>query len=222
MGLIHLIRSSYGALNILYRISGLINLFCRRYSRAENCAARQSVLLPPGLLNGQNRFPLAELPYGAWRMGSNGCEAIAAYNALQELGIPETLPEVAEQLERRGLLFNGFGGTNLGALTGFFRRKNVGCHVLRRRDRHNYDTAFAAADCGILSYWTGKTLRRTDKSWNTLHTVSIHPARNGVLVCNVSMRGTVPMAAASIEAFLQTETAEPVCLFLLAKPVDKS
>ena len=211
------IRNSYGALKILYRLSGMINLFCKRFDRASNCEIRKTALLPDGFLNGQGLAPIADLPYGAWRMGRNGCEAIAAYNALLDLGRPLSLPDVAGQLERRGLLFNGFGGTNLGALASFFREHDIPFRVLRRRKRGEFDTAFASADCAILSYWTGKTLRRGDKSWNTLHTVSVHHRGNGIAVCNVSAKGTMPFEAASVEEFLSQEDGEPVCLFVLRK-----
>ena len=217
MGPLEWIRGSYGALKILYRLSGIINLFCKKYDREANCAARRNVMLPEGTLNGQDLAPLADLPYGAWRMGRNGCEVIAAYNALQALGRPEPLPALAQELERGGLLFNGFGGTNLGALSPFFRRREIPVRILRRCHRSGFDAAFSAADCAVLSYWTGKTLRRPDKSWNTLHTVSVHHCGSGIEVCNVSSNGTEPLQSESLEAFLRREGGAPVCLFVLGK-----
>ena len=217
MKLIGWVRGSYGALKILYRLSGLINLFCKKYDRDANCALRRSVSLPEGLLNGQRLAPLGDLPYGAWRMGENGCEVIAAYNVLHSLGRPESLPALAWELERRGLLFNGFGGTNLGALVPFFRRRGIPVRILRRRQESEFDAALSSADCAVLSYWTGKTLRRPDKSWNTLHTVSVHHRGNGIAVCNVSANGTRPVEAASIAEFLSQEGGAPVCLFVLGK-----
>lgn len=217
MRLLEWVRDSYGALKILYRLSGLINLFCKRFDRASNCEIRKAAKLPAGFLNGQGIPPVADLPYGAWRMGRNGCEAIAVYNALLELGCPMTLPDVAGTLERCGLLFNGFGGTNLGALTRFFREYGIPCRILRRHKSAEFDPAFQAADCAILSYWTGKTLRRDNKRWNTLHTVSVHHRGSGVAVYNVSACGTRPVEAASVSEFLAWEGGAPVCLFVLRK-----
>ena len=222
MKLLSRIRDSYGALHILYRISGLINLFCRRFDRERNRAQRSRAELPAGRLNGQDTGALAQLPLGAWRMGCNGCEVIAAYNALLSLGRGRPLTEVADALERGGLMFNGFGGTNLGAVTAYFRRCGVFVRVLRRRERAQFDAAFAQTDCAVLSYWTGPTLRRSDGSWNTLHTVSVHHTPTGVELCNVHSRSTAPELAESIGAFLQGADGDPVCLLLLGeKAVDK-
>ena len=217
MGILRCVRNSYGALKILYRLSGFLNLFCRRFDAQQNAELRARAALPSGLLNGQGRAPLAELPYGAWRMEKNGCEVIAAYNALLALERPTSFPKVAEELERKGLLFNGFGGTNPAALEGFFRRKSIDCRLLRRRDADSYSAALAEADCGILSYWTGKRLRRPDRRWNTLHTVFIRRAAAGVEICNAALSAEAPTRAESLSAFLQTEDADPVCLLLLRK-----
>ena len=215
MHLINSIRASYGALRVLSWLSGFLNLFCRRFDRQKNCAVRAGAALPAGLLNGQDLPPLSQLPYGAWRMGRNGCEVIAAYNVLLALGRPEPLPNLAAELEERGLLFNGFGGTNLPAVTAFFRRRGFAMDLLRRRDRPRYDAAFAAADCALLSYWTGPKLRRADRRWNTLHTVSLHPHPAGVLICNVYGDSAKPMLAPSIEQFLVRQNAVPVVLLAL-------
>ena len=221
MRLIRAIRGSYGALQILYRISGFLNLFCKRFDKAENRALRRSAALPDGPLNGQDTGALAGLPFGAWRMGCNGCEVIAAYNAMLALGRRRPLAEIADELEK-GVLFNGFGGTNLGALTAFFRRSGIGVRVLRRGQRACYDEALRSADGAVLSYWTGKTLRRSDGSWNSLHTVFLQRRPWGIRVWNAYSRSAAPAEAASIASFLEEYNSDPVCLLLLGeKAVDK-
>lgn len=217
MGLLCRIRNSYGAFRLLRRVSRLINCFCRRFDRERNCLLRSEARLPEGLLNGQELQPVSELPYGAWRMGKNGCEVIAAYNALTELGRPRPLAEIAEELEKSGLLFNGFGGTNPLALPGFFRKNGVAVCLLRGRERSRYDAGFAGADCGVLCFWTGKTLRRRDGSWNTLHTVSVHHGEGGVLLCNASGSGRQPARYPSMERFMAETGAVPLCLMLLKR-----
>lgn len=217
MSILNSIRASYGALKVLYRLSRVINLFCRKFSNEDNCRLRQAAALPSGYINGQCRPPLAELPYGAWKMGRNGCEVIAVYNALLDLERPEPFRVLARELERNGLLFNGFGGTNPAALENFFQSRKIGYQLLRRRDRAGFDAAFSAADCAVLTYWTGTTLRRPDKSWNTLHTVSVHHSCGAIAVCNVSAQGTEAVKAKSLEEFLKSENGEPVCLLALQK-----
>ena len=215
MGILNTVRSSYGALRLLSGLTKVINPFCRRFDKAENCAVRARVALPPGPINGQALGALNALPYGAWRMGNNGCEVIAVYNALLALGRPRPLPEIAAALERRGLLFNGFGGTNLSAVAAYLRRQGVDVTVLRRRKRARYDAALAAAGCGILAYWTGPTLRRPGGDWNMLHTVSVHRVPGGVEVCNVDVDRPRPWRARSVAEFLKASGGEPVCLFAL-------
>ena len=220
MSVLNALRCSYGALRALAGISGFINLFCPRFDRKKNAAVRSQAALPDGLLNGQGLGALAALPYGAWNMGSNGCEVIAVYNALQALGRPAPFTELADALERRGLLFNGYGGTNLSAAAACLRAHGVDVAVLRRRDRARFDAALAASGCAILSYWTGPTLRRADGSWNMLHTVAVLHGADGVEVCNFANDSPEPCRCASLEAFLRREGGEPVCLFALDRRPD--
>ena len=220
MGVLNAVRCSYGALRALSGLTKFINFFCRRFDRTENAAVRARAALPPGRLNGQALSPLAALPYGAWTMEHNGCEVIAVYNALLALHRAVPLPEIAGQLEKRGLLFNGFGGTNLSAVAAYLRSLGIGVNVLRRRERERFDAAFAEADCAILSYWTGRTLRDADGDWNTLHTVSVQRGFAGVELCNCASNWPAPHSARSIADFLEREHGEPVCLFAL-KTVDK-
>lgn len=216
MNLLNAIRSSYGSLHILKGLSGIINLFCKKFSRDKNCFIRDKLMLPQGMLNGQNLEPLAELPYGAWNIGNNGCEAIAVYNALLMLGRNESFQEVAAKLEKDGLLFNGFGGTNLASVVQFFRRKGISLRILRRHARKEYDQAFVGAECAILSFWTGKSMKRKDGSWNTLHTVAVRHCPQGIEVCNAWGNRPFPCISSSFREFLGDEL-QPVCLILLTE-----
>lgn len=220
MRLLNAIRGSYGALRVLSWFTKLFNLFCRRFDRTGNAAVRAKAVLPPGRLNGQGLAPLSTLPYGAWNMGNNGCEVIAVYNALLVMHRPVPLTEIAAALEKRGLLFNGFGGTNLSAVAAYLRRQGINVAVLRRTERARYDGALQTADCAILSYWTGRRLRRADGSWNTLHTVSVQRGFAGVEICNYANDWPAPKSARSVEEFLLREDGVPVCFFAL-KTVDK-
>ena len=215
MGIINALRGSYGALRALSGFTKIINPFCRRFDRKANCAVRERAELPAGPINGQGLGPLAALPYGAWNMGNNGCEVIAVYNALITLGRSTPLPVIAAALEKNSLLFNGFGGTNLPAVAAYMRARGVEVTVLRRRDRARFDAALNAADCAILSFWTGRTLRRRSGEWNTLHTVSLRRAGAGIEVSNCVNDSPAPFYAKSIADFLRRVNAEPVCLFAL-------
>ena len=220
MGFLNEVRSSYGALRVLAGITKIVNPFCRGFDREKNAAARARTALPPGRLNGQGLGAVSSMPYGAWTMGNNGCEVIAVYNALLVLRRSVPLSEIADALERRGLLFNGFGGTNLSAVADYLRSLGIEVTVLRRRDRARFDEAVQESECAILSYWTGDTLRRADGSWNTLHTVSVQRGFAGVEICNYANDWPAPHSVRSVAEFLSREGGEPVCLFAL-KTVDK-
>ena len=221
MGLLTAIRGSYGALRLVSGLTKLVNLFCPPFDRRANALLRERAVLPPGRINGQTLPPFASLPYGAWDMGHNGCEVIAVYNALIALRRPVPFREIANALERRGLLFNGFGGTNLSAVAAYLRSLGVGVTVLRRSRRSEYDAALAGTDCAILSYWTGPTLKDADGRWNMLHTVSVQRGFAGVELCNCATDWPAPRNARSVAEFLRREDGDPVCLFLL-KSVDKN
>ena len=221
MRLLNAVRGSYGALRLLSWITRFVNLFCRSFDRTENAAVRARTVLPQGTINGQGLGAVASLPYGAWNMGNNGCEVIAVYNALYTMRMPVPLAEIAAEMEKSGLLFNGFGGTNLSAVAAYLRARGLGLKILRRRERERYDAALAESDCAILSYWTGARLRRSDGSWNTLHTVAVRRGFAGVEICNCANDWPAPHSARSVADFLHREGGEPVCFFALKK-VDKS
>ena len=222
-GLINRVRTSVGALNFLYRISGFLNLFGRRFDREKNRASRAAAALPQGYLNGQNLPPLAELPYGAYTVGWCGCEAIAVYNALLTLGRPQPFDEVAAELEQRGLLLNGLGGTHLAAARRYLERFGLDTDLLGARRAADYDAAFSGVKTALLAYWTGAKLKNTDGSWNMLHTVAIaHAPDGGVTVYNAYGGSERPAYAVSVAAFLAERDYLPVMLCTAAEiPVDK-
>jgi len=211
--LLNRIRSSVGVLNVLYRISGFLNLFGRRFDRDKNRAHREAAALPSGYLNGQNLPPLAMLPYGAYTVGWCGCEAIAVYNLLLALGKAQPFAEIASELERRGLLLNGLGGTHLGAARRYLQSLDLDTYLLSARREREYDAAFAGAKTALLAYWTGKSLKTPDGGWNMLHTVAIsHAPDGGVTVFNASGGSNAPAQASSIADFLRAGGFLPVML----------
>jgi len=57
-----------------------------------------------GMLNGQGRKGLAEMTFGYSNVGRAGCESIAVYNALRQLGRPRPLADVIRDMEKGGYL----------------------------------------------------------------------------------------------------------------------
>ena len=215
------LRTAPWVFRLLYRISGLLNFFARRFDRAANEKDRAAPL-PEGPLCGQRLPPLAALPYGAYTVGYCGCEVIAVYNVLLTLGRPRPFAEVAAALEGRGLLCNGLGGTHLGAAVDYLRAAGCRVKALGARSAASYDAAFDGARSALLAFWTGRTLRRPDRQWNMLHTVALaHAPEGGVLVYNADTASSAPVRAPSVTAFLQRGDYLPVLLCCSEMQVDK-
>ena len=201
------------ALNLLYRISGFLNLFGRRFDRGANRAHRAQLPLPQGCLNGQKLPPLAAIPYGAYTVGWCGCELIAVYNVLLLSGRPTSFCDIAAVLERRGLLLNGLGGTHLAAARRYLNDAGLRTVLLGALRRADFDAAFAASRAALLAYWTGPTLKDQNGNWNMLHTVAIaHTPDGGIAVYNAECGSRAPVYARSIADFLHCGDLLPVML----------
>ena len=125
-----------------------------------------------GRVCGQRLPPVAALPYGRFTMDYNGCEVIAAHNALLTLGTAEPLGETAAYFERHGLFLGGAWGTHVLAVPGYF----VAHGFRARRHWKAFDTAFAGARAAVFSYWNDK-----NDLMKGVHTVAIGRGANGVL-----------------------------------------
>jgi len=222
-GIINRMRTSMAVLDLLYRVSGFLNLFGRRFDREKNAAEREAAAIPQGYFNGQHLPPLALLPYGAYTVGFCGCEAIAVYNLLLTLGKARPFQEIAAELERHGLLLNGLGGTHLGAVRWYLQSLGLKTDLLGARRSKEYDPAFSRANSALLAYWTGAALKNREGSWNMLHTVALsHAPDGGVTVYNAFCGSSVPEHAPSIAAFLRSGGFLPVMLCAVGEDaVDK-
>lgn len=139
----------------------------RNYSRNIGQAAKPVV---GDMINGQGMGDVSKQRYGLCHMSFNGCEVISVYNALNYIGIPQPLWEIAVYLERYRVL------------AGFF-----GCNVYRlgkalehfgadwERIKTPADTECPAF---IVSYWTGR------RFLSSIHTVFCHRQSNGIMVYN--------------------------------------
>ena len=132
-----------------------------------------------GHIQGQARRPVAALPYGNYTMSYNGCEVIAAYNALLTLGEQASLGETAAWFERRGLVLGGLWGTHVLAIPRFFAARGYAPFLLwetPRRRGEEYDAALAGARAGVFSFWnSAKRLRQG------VHTVCLRRVPGGGL-----------------------------------------
>lgn len=117
-------------------------------SRKANYELNRGCIISGRMINGQGLGDVSRLRYGLCRMGFNGCEVISVYNALQFIGKPQPLQEVAFFLEKYRLLL------------GFF-----GCNVFRlgkALDKFGaaYERIGEIGDTPafIISFWTGRPM----------------------------------------------------------------
>ena len=162
-----------------------------------------------GRVQGQRRPPVAALPYGKFTMDYNGCEVIAAHNALLTLGIAEPLGEAAAYFERHGLFLGGAWGTHVLAVPGYFNKAH-GCRAkVYWKDFDTALTAKAGARAAVFSYWNDKT-----DLMKGVHTVAItHGADGGLLIDNLYTAEPEPYAAyRSIAELIERTGILPILL----------
>ena len=114
----------------------------RRYNYERNLAHK----LGDKMINGQGMGEVSKLRYGLCPMSFNGCEVISVYNALQYIGKPQKLQDIAFFLEKYRMLL-GFFGCNMFQLGKALDKFGAD---YERRDSIKGLPAF------IVSFWTGR------------------------------------------------------------------
>ena len=171
--------TSPAALKLSFRLSEGLNRLtrCATARRREQNRAAVAAYTGREPINGQRRPPVAALPYGRCTMDYNGCEVLAAYNALLTLGEAMPLSEVSAWFERRGLFLGGLWGTHVLAIPEFFEARGFSVEVLYK----DFDEAFSAVPAAVFAFWNdARRLRRG------LHTVALaHAGDGGLAVYNL-------------------------------------
>ena len=172
--LLQKLAASSAALALTFRLSEGLNRLTRRATARRREQNRAAVAAYTGAepVNGQRRAPVAALPYGRYTMGYNGCEILAAYNALLTLGEPEPLSEVSSWFERRGLFLGGLWGTHVLAIPEFFGARGFSVEVLYK----DFDEAFSTVPAAVFAFWNDARRLRSG-----LHTVALAHAGGGCL-----------------------------------------
>lgn len=168
------IVTSPGPLKLSFRLSEGLNLLTRGATARRRERNRAAVEAYTGSepVNGQRLAPVAALPYGRCTMDYNGCEVLAAYNALLTLGRPAPLAEVSSWFERRGLFLGGLWGTHVLAIPEFFSARGFETEVLYK----DFDAAFSKVPAAVFSFWNDARRLRSG-----LHTVALAHAEDGRL-----------------------------------------
>ena len=120
------------------------------------------------MINGQGLGDVSKLRYGLCPMSFNGCEVISVYNALQYIGKPQKLQDIAFFLEKYRMLL-GFFGCNMFRLGKALEKFGAD---YERCDSVKGLPAF------IVSFWTGKPFL------STVHTVFCVREKDRICVYN--------------------------------------
>ena len=124
-----------------------------------------------GYINDQNSGAVSKLRLGITEMKNNGCEVIAAYNALKILGNPRDIRAIAYNFETDGQMLMGGFGTNPYAVGRYF--KKIGYNVKTLEGDEILTKPTPKADAYVISFWNSDDVR------DMLHTVAARKTKDG-------------------------------------------
>ena len=125
--------------------------------------------LAEGYINGQNIGVVSNVRYGLCRMGFNGCESIALYNAMLYLGKKTQLTFIALYMERYKMLM-GILGCNPYRISRALTRYGIGYMPKECIDNNG---------AYIISFWTGRRMM------SSIHTVFARAYDDGLEIYNL-------------------------------------
>ena len=114
---------------------------------------------------------MSKLRLGITEMKNNGCEVIAAYNALKVLGKPQDIRAIAYSFETDGQMLLGAFGTNPYAVGRYFEKIGYNVKTIEGDDILTKPTP--KADAYIVSFWN------SDDVTDALHTVAARKTKDG-------------------------------------------
>ena len=114
---------------------------------------------------------VSKLRLGITEMKNNGCEVIAAYNALKVLGKPQDIRAIAYSFETDGQMLLGAFGTNPYAVGRYFEKIGYNVKTIEGDDILTKPTP--KADAYIVSFWN------SDDVTDALHTVAARRTKDG-------------------------------------------
>lgn len=181
-------RTVAGFLDLLRRIQRRLKIgrrHCRRHAD-ENRIAIDRLLVTsaeaagrkdsPGYLEKQNNY--RSIAYGRSDMAYAGCEIIAVYNALKNLGLKADLHDLIERFEHDGMVFSGRFGTAPYALRDYLKER--GLKVETVLDRAGYDEVALRSKVSILMLYNDSR-----SIFHKIHTICITKDDEGFISHNM-------------------------------------
>ena len=125
-----------------------------------------------GYINDQNTGGVVDrLKFGTTTMDNNGCEIIAAYNAMKALGNQKDIRDIAYYFENDGQMLKGEFGTNPYANKRYFEKEGYKVQIVEGEKIIN--DKLPKSDAYILSFWN------SDDVMYMLHTVAMRKTESG-------------------------------------------
>jgi len=124
-----------------------------------------------GYINDQNTGAVSKLKFGTTTMNNNGCEVIAAYNALKILGNQKDIRDIAYHFENDGQMLKGIFGTNPYANKRNFEKEGYKVKVVE--GEKITEEELPKADAYIVSFWN------SDDVIDALHTIAMRKTSDG-------------------------------------------
>ena len=150
-----------------------------------NYRHNMKIALPDDYINGQAKGPVSKMKYGFYNMGWNGCEMIAIYNAMRDVGKFNSLQNICLEMYPKSSVMCGFFGSNPYLLDRYFKNHNVAYE--KTYDYNKFFNELSSYKCGVCSFWNHRLI------FSSLHTVMVKVVDGKLTVFNKSNGRTEPV-----------------------------
>ena len=177
--------------------------------------AELDVVKPPEYINGQKLEPYNSIPFGDATVGHGGCGPIAAYNAMQYLGMTGITFESVLQyfLSNDGLACRGWLGTNNDTVISYFR--DWGYTVVVAKNARDAMRMPIQPDVAIVRYGYGYGTSKSTGYGE--HYVAFERLNGKGDYYNVYNNYSKPISFNSICEFLETQRGSEISVLLIFK-----
>ncbi|MCM1363967.1 MAG: hypothetical protein NC122_02500 [Faecalibacterium sp.] len=151
----------------------------------SNYRHNMTINLPDDYINGQGKGEVSKMKYGFFDMSWNGCEMIAIYNAMRDIGRPNSLQQISLEMYPKSSVLCGFFGSNPYVLDKYFKMHDI--PYTRTYDYNRFFNEIYSHQCGICSFWNHRLL------FSSLHTVMVKYIDGKITVFNKSNGRTEPV-----------------------------
>lgn len=152
-----------------------------KFNYKHNC----QIEMPDDYINGQGKGQISKMKYGLYSMGWNGCEMIAIYNAMRDLGLGRSIQDICLEMYPKSSVAVGFFGSNPLLLDKYFKIHNVPYTETRQFNR--FFNELPNNQCGIASFFNHRPI------FSSLHTVMVKNVNGQIVVYNKSNGKTEPV-----------------------------